>query len=146
MAIHRLVVALAESLGDQEKVSATADDIYRALSGISPAIHALIAEQNQTVVGAAIFFLTFSTWRGNRGVYLQDIYLDPQLRGAGCGKQLIASVASWAAAHDADHLRLSVDSNNKAAQSFYASIGMAYCEKEMIYQISGDKFAALEMP
>ena len=138
--IHRLIVALAESLDDQDKVTATVDDIRNALSGSDPAMHALITQQDDQILGVAVFFLTFSTWRGTRGVYLQDIYLHPSLRSAGSGRKLLASVVAWAAEQGADHLRLSVDSANREAQKFYENIGMSYRDEEMIYQISGRDF------
>ena len=142
-AIHALITALAESLGDRDRVSATVSDIRTALSGAEPALYAFIAERDEKVLGGAIFFLTFSTWRGTRGVYLQDIYVSPAWRGNGGGKELLAKVVSWAAEHGADHLRLSVDSDNQEAQAFYQNAGMSYCDKEMIYQIADSAFETL---
>ena len=145
VAIHALIAALAESLGDRNRVSATVSDIRAALSGAEPALYAFIAERDEQVLGGATFFLTFSTWRGTRGVYLQDIYVSPAWRGSGGGKKLLASVVSWAAEHGADHLRLSVDHDNPEAQAFYQNAGMSYCDKEMIYQIEDRAFEALRV-
>lgn len=141
--IQLLVVDLAEATGELNGISSSADDFRRALSGPDPAIHAFIVERNLEPVGVAIFFLTFSTWRGNQGVYLQDIYLCADSRGTGAGRRLLAKVAAWAVERGADHLRLSVDNDNDSAQAFYESIGMTYRSKEMIYQISGNDFKQL---
>jgi len=142
-AIHLLVLGLADATGELNRISSSADDFRSALSGPDPAIHAFVVERNLEPVGVAIFFLTFSTWRGNMGVYLQDIYLRMDCRGTGAGKILLAKVAAWAVERGADHLRLSVDRDNNSAQAFYESIGMTYCSKEMVFQISDDAFKQL---
>ena len=137
-AVQSLIVDLAESIGALNRVQSTVEDFHRALSGAEPAIHALLVEQDHQVVGLAVFFLSFSTWRGKSGVYLQDIYVHPRLRGTGTGRKLLARVAAWATDRRADHLRLSVDGGNSGAQAFYERLGMRFCEEERIYQISGD--------
>jgi ribosomal protein S18 acetylase RimI-like enzyme len=73
------------------------------------------------------------------------MYVSPAWRGNGGGKKLLARVVSWAAEHGADHLRLSVDSDNQEAQAFYQKAGMSYCNKEMIYQIEDSAFEALRV-
>jgi ribosomal protein S18 acetylase RimI-like enzyme len=142
-AVQSLIVDLAETVGGSDRVKSTVEDFHNALSGAEPDIYALMLEQDQVPVGLAVFFLTFSTWRGKRGAYLQDIYLQPGLRGTGAGKRLLAQVAAWAIDKGADHLRLSVDSDNKSAQAFYESIGMKLCEEERVYQISDDDLVQL---
>jgi ribosomal protein S18 acetylase RimI-like enzyme len=141
--IRSLVIELAVAMDELDKVSSSIKDFRDALSGTDPAIHGLLVEQDGKPVGMAIFYLTFSTWRGSRGVYLQDIYLHPNVRGTGAGKQLLAKVVAWAIDRDADHLRLSVDSDNTNAQLFYESIGMSFCKKEKIYQISDQSLQQL---
>lgn len=142
-AVQSLIVDLAESIGELNRVKSTVEDFHRALSGAEPEIHALLADQNQNPVGLAVFFLNFSTWRGKSGVYLQDIYVHPDLRNTGTGKQLLVRVAAWAIDKGADHLRLSVNGDNSSAQAFYKSCGMKFCEEERIYQISDDDFMNL---
>lgn len=143
VAIQSLVVDLATAIDQLDKVSSTAEDFREALSSSEPEIHALLVERDRQPVGLAIFFLTFSTWRGNKGVYLQDIYLHPDMRGTGAGKKLMARVIAWSVEKGADHLRLSVDIKNTSAQLFYESVGMTLCDKEMIYQISDMNFEEL---
>jgi len=141
--VHSLIVELAEAIGELDRVSSSIDDFRKALSGPNPGIHAFLVERNLEQIGIAIFFLAFSTWRGNWGVYLQDIYIRADSRGTGAGKVLLANVAAWGIERGADHLRLSVDSDNTPARSFYESTGMTFCSKEMIYQISDDEFRQL---
>jgi GNAT superfamily N-acetyltransferase len=142
-AIHALILELAEQLDVREKIASSNKDIRDALLGTEPAVHALLAEQGDIAIGVAIFFLSFSTWRGSNGVYLQDIYLRSGEREEGTGKRLLAKVAEWATAQGADHMRLSVDVENVAAQSFYRHIGMSNRDDEMIFQISGRDFQVL---
>lgn len=142
-AVHALILELAEFTDDGKKVVSTTENIRAALAGSEPLLHAFIAEQDGNPVGVAIVYLTFSTWRGTKGVYLQDIYVRPNLRSTGTGRQLLAAVAKWATARGADHLRLSVDTDNLTAQSFYGHVGMLHRDDEMIFQISGTSFAAM---
>ena len=134
---------LAESMGATRKMYSTVEDIVTALSGNTPAIHAFVAEDESAPLGMAIFFLSYSTWRGSRGVYLQDIYVAGGARDAGLGRRLMQQVADWATAHGADHLRLSVDRDNTAARSFYDNLGLSYRDDEMICTIVGDAFKSM---
>jgi GNAT superfamily N-acetyltransferase len=142
-AIHSMLIELAEMMNTRARLVSTTQDIVEAMSGNDPAIHILIAEQLQKPVGIALFFLTFSTWRGTRGVYIQDIYLAPIVRGTGLGKRMMGAVVNWASARGADHLRLSVDQGNATAQSFYQALGLSFSEDEMIYEIFGVPFEEL---
>lgn len=135
-----MILALADTVGGRAGVSSTVQDFERALSGNAPAIHAVVAEQHGAAVGLAIFFPTFSTWRGSGGVYLQDIYVANGLRGSGVGRVLLQTVMDWANRRGATHLRLSVDRDNKLAQTFYESLGLGWREDEKIYEIAGDAF------
>jgi len=138
--IHTFIVELAEQMDVREKLTSSSKDIGRALLAREPAVHVMVAEHGDDAIGVAIFFLTYSTWRGSNGVYLQDIFLRPGKRGAGTGRTLLSKVVAWAAERGADHLRLSVDADNRAAQSFYRHIGMSSRDDEMTFQISGRDF------
>ena len=141
--VHGMLFELAVSLDDVHKISCTVRNIETALSGGAPDIHAIIAEKNGEAVGVSVFFLTFSTWRGTRGVYIQDIFVADSARAAGLGARLLKEVISWGADQDADHLRLSVDRTNTAARSFYENLGLSLRDDEMIYTIVGDPFVDL---
>lgn len=142
-AVHAMLLRLALAMGAPRKNSSSAKQIATALSGDTPAIHALIGEMQGKPVGVAVFFLTFSTWRGKPGVYVQDIYVAANARGAGLGKILLQAVAAWGLQQGADHLRLSVDPNNAAARAFYASVGLKLREDEVIYAATGESFTNL---
>jgi len=141
--IHSLILELAEHLSARDKVGSTVENIRSALLGNEPAVHALVAELDGRLIGVAIFFLTFSTWRGSNGVYLQDIYVRPNVRTTGTGRKLLSQVVAWAATQGADHMRLSVDTDNVEARSFYEHLGMLQRDDEMIFQIFGTKFETM---
>lgn len=142
--IHAMLKQLAESMSVAQKMQSTVEDILTALSSDTPMIHALVAENDNEPLGMAVFFLTFSTWRGSPGVYLQDIYVAEKARDAGLGRRLIRQVVAWARARGADHMRLSVDRDNTAARSFYQGLGFAYRDDEMIFTVVGDAFKSMD--
>ena len=99
------VVGLVHELADYERAAEhcllTADQLHTALFGPSPALYghvAEVADENgrATVVGCALWFLNFSTWRGVHGLYLEDLYVQPAHRGSGIGRALLARLAACA--------------------------------------------------
>jgi GNAT superfamily N-acetyltransferase len=138
--VHGALLELAASMNKSHRIGSTIADITAALSRVPPDIHAIIAQgkNNNETVGLGVFFLIFSTWRGTRGVYLQDIFVADSMRGTGLGARLLREVISWGVDQGADHLRLSVDRRNKKARSFYESLGLSLRENERIYTIAGD--------
>jgi GNAT superfamily N-acetyltransferase len=136
--VHGALLELAASMNESHNISSTVADIEAALAGDTPDIRAIVARSNEETVGLGVFFLTFSTWRGARGVYLQDIFVADGMRGTGLGARLLREAISWGVDQGADHLRLSVDRHNKKARSFYESLGLSLRDDEMIYTIIGD--------
>lgn len=142
-AIHAALVALARATGGEADLTSTAEDIRAHGFGADPAFEALIAEIDGGFAGLAITFPIFSTWRGERGVYVQDLYVEAALRGRGVGEALLREVARRARARGAGYLSLSVDAGNAAAQAFYARLGIPYAAKERLHLAKGAAFAAL---
>ncbi|MDH4108879.1 MAG: GNAT family N-acetyltransferase [Gammaproteobacteria bacterium] len=142
-AMHAMVVALGTATGAEHKVKSTPLDLLRHGFGAEPAFEALIADRDGEAVGLCIYGYVFSTWRGDPGVYVIDLFVDDSARGAGLGERLLREAARAGIKRNASHLRLSVDRQNEGAQRFYERIGMVYRKDEHIYQISGDDFAAL---
>jgi len=81
--IHAMLRALAAGLGMADQISSTAEDIRLHGFGERPAFEALIAEQDGEPLGLSLYFSSFSSWNGKRGVYLQDIFVDQRARGTG---------------------------------------------------------------
>ncbi len=141
--IHALVLELAAAIGMTGKVSSRVADIRDRGFGSDPAFEALIAERDGAAVGLCLFFESFSTWDGRRGVYVQDIYVSEAARGLGLGRRLLAEAAAISRARGGSYLRLSVEADNDQAQDFYAHVGLAWSRGERIYQVRGDDFTAL---
>lgn len=141
--VHAMIIGLAKATGLREKVTSKPDDFRRFGSRGQPAFQALIAELDGEPVGLSLFFYSFSSWRGELGVYVQDLYVSEKMRGSGLGRRLIAETARLARRRGATYLRLSVGRDNTAAQAFYRSIGLSASEEECIYQAIGPAFEKL---
>lgn len=141
--LHRLLTGLAQATGLTEKMSGSPDDLRRLGFRDKPAFQALIAERDGKPVGLSLFFYNFSSWRGELGVYVQDLYVADEARGAGLGRKLIAETARVGKTQGATHLRLSVDRANERAQQFYRRLGLAPSDRELIFQATGEAFERL---
>jgi ribosomal protein S18 acetylase RimI-like enzyme len=140
--IHAGLLAMARAMGDGDKVTSTAADIRKHGFGDHPAFEVLIAEFDGAFAGLCLTFPSFSTWRGERGVYVQDLYVDEACRGRRVGETLLRAVARRGKAKGAGYIRLSVDIANKKAESFYERLGITHSRDEHIHMIKGDAFDA----
>ncbi|WP_375202521.1 GNAT family N-acetyltransferase [Hyphococcus sp.] len=137
--IQAMIAALAlEAHGPAQVL--TIEDVTKYGFGAEPAFQALVAEIDGAVMGLAIFFPEFSTWRGRRGIYLQDIYVKPEARGRGVGKELIDALTREAKEMSAVYLRLAVDSDNHDAARFYERLGFAEAHRDRIFMLTDDAF------
>ena len=141
--IARMIRALAAGNGEIHKVTGRAEDFARYGFSDLPAFRALIAERDGEPVGLSLWFCNFSSWRGDVGIYIQDLYVDDSLRGTGLGRRLLEETARCGLAAGATHLRLSVASSNSGARAFYKRLGLAFRDDECIYQISDKDFSTL---
>lgn len=122
------IVALIRALADYEKaapgaVSLTDDLLRDALFGPRPAVEGLVAAQDNELIGYALFFHNFSSWRGKRGLFLEDLFVRPERRGQGIGKALLAQVIRIARARGCARLEWIVLDWNQPAIDFYKSQG-----------------------
>jgi GNAT superfamily N-acetyltransferase len=141
-AILRCLAALSAQDGADH--AATAEDYRRHGFGRDRVFHALVAESGGEVVGVAVFFPTFSTQRGTPGVYVQDLWLAPEMRGRGLGRRLLAAVRARAARWGADHLLLMVARRNARAARFYARTGFRRLASYDTLILDGSAYATLE--
>ena len=93
-AIHDMIVGLAEFEMEPDAVTATPADLHEALFGPRPALFAHVADDAEHgVVGFSLWFLNYSTWLGRHGIYLEDLFVQPEHRGSGYGRALLANLA-----------------------------------------------------
>ncbi|TNM37786.1 GNAT family N-acetyltransferase, partial [Nocardioides albidus] len=91
--ILRLIRDLAEYEKEPDAVATTEDDLRRWLFGEDPVAGVLIGEADGAVVAMALWFRTFSTWTGTPGIYLEDLFVEPEARGRGLGRTLLSTLA-----------------------------------------------------
>ena len=99
------------------------DDFRRHLFGPRPAAEAALAEVAGEPVGFALWFTTFSTFRGQPGLYLEDLFVRPAYRGRGIGKGLLAAWPGWRSSAGCGRLEWSVLDWNVPAIGFYRALG-----------------------
>ena len=138
--IHAGLLAMARAMGDGDKITSTASDIRTHGFGDRPAFEVLIAEIDGAFAGLCLTFPSFSTWRGQPGIFVQDLYVDEAWRGRRIGEALLRAVARRGKAKGAGYLRLSVDIDNTKAEAFYERLGITHSRNEHIHMIKGDAF------
>jgi GNAT superfamily N-acetyltransferase len=142
--ILRFIRALAgyEHLLDQ--VAATEEGLARCLFRESrPAAEALIAEYGGEGAGFALFFHTFSTFAGKRGLYIEDLYVLPEFRGRGLGKALIKEAARLAVERECGRLEWSCLDWNEPSIRFYLSLGARPLTEWTMYRVAGEALQKL---
>jgi GNAT superfamily N-acetyltransferase len=142
--IHDMIVELAVYEKEPDAVTATPADLERALFGNNPALFASIAEDEAgTVVGFALWFLNYSTWLGTHGIYLEDLYVKPEYRGGGFGKELLAHLAGICLERGYGRLEWWVLDWNAPARGFYESIGAQALTEWIPYRVTGAALSEL---
>jgi GNAT superfamily N-acetyltransferase len=114
---------LAEYEREPNAVVATEDDLRRDGFGPDPKYHCVIAEWNTTPAGFGFFFYNYSTWLGRPGLYLEDLFVLPEMRGKGIGKALLQHIAKIAVRNNCCGMRWQVLEWNEPAIKFYESLG-----------------------
>jgi len=117
--IHRL----AEYEREPNAVVATEQDLLRDGFGPNPKYSCVIAEWDGRPAGFAFFFYNYSTWRGRAGLYLEDLFVLPDMRGKGIGKALLQHLAQIAVKEECYGIRWMVLEWNEPALKFYDSLG-----------------------
>ncbi|WP_299034498.1 GNAT family N-acetyltransferase [uncultured Pseudokineococcus sp.] len=142
-ALDALVHHLAAYEREPEAVEATPDDLRRALFGPAPRVHCLVAEVDGEVAGMALWFLTYSTWRGRHGIWLEDLVVHADHRGSGLGRALLAALAAECTSRGLARLEWSVLDWNAPARGFYAALGAAPQEEWTTWRLDGGALDAL---
>jgi GNAT superfamily N-acetyltransferase len=144
------IVALVRELADYEKalheVRLTGDQLTAVLFGESPALFGHVAEVDGEVVGTALWFLNFSTWRGTHGIYLEDLYVQPQHRGAGLGKELLRTLAAVCVQRGYSRLEWSVLDWNESAIQFYKAQGAVPMDEWTVWRLTDEALERFGQP
>jgi len=109
----------------------------------SPTAWAHVAEVDGEVVGIAVWFLTFSTWTGRNGIWLEDLYVRPEHRGAGLGRALLAELARICVERGYPRLEWTVLDWNTPALEVYRHLGAAPMDEWTTHRLTGDALADL---
>ncbi len=112
-------------------------------AGGAPLVHCFVAERGGAIVGMALWFVSYSTWEGKHGIFLEDLFVAPAARGAGIGRALLASLAAEAERRGFRRVEWSVLDWNTPARDFYGAMGAAALTEWVPYRISGEALAAL---
>jgi GNAT superfamily N-acetyltransferase len=143
-AIATMLARLADETGDGAVFASTPETIRAHGFGPAALFEALVAEGGDAPTGLALYFRHFSTTRGQPGVYVQDLWVAPEARGAGLGARLLADVAARGrAGWGARYLALTTHGGNASGRAFYARLGFSAQGADVPMMLDGAGFAAL---
>lgn len=145
------ILALVRDLADYERLPheavATEQQFHHALFGNEPKVFAHVVEhaspEGHRLGGFAMWFLNFSTWLGRHGLYLEDLYVRPELRGAGYGKRILATLAQECVDQDYGRLEWWVLDWNEPALGFYRTLGAVPMDDWTVHRVTGDDLRTL---
>lgn len=141
--ILRLIGELAVYEKLEHMAVGTEETLRACLFGARPAAETLIAERGGRAVGFALFFTTFSTFLCKPGLYLEDLFVEPEHRGAGIGKALLRSLAALARARDCGRLEWRVLDWNEPSIKFYESLGASIMKEWLLVRMTETEFAGM---
>ncbi len=147
--IVQMVRDLAEYEKALDEAVATEEQFERALFGPDPKVFAHVVEHESdaySLAGFALWFLNFSTWVGKHGLYLEDLYVRPELRGSGYGKALLSTLARECVENDYGRFEWWVLDWNEPALGFYRSIGAVPMDEWTVQRVTGEALAELANP
>jgi GNAT superfamily N-acetyltransferase len=141
------IVSLIRGLADYERLSeyVTLNEalLEEHLFGKQAFAEVLLAEDAGVVAGYALFFHNYSTFLGQPGIYLEDLFVRPELRGHGHGKALLAALANLAVKRGCGRLEWCVLNWNEPALRFYQSLGAEAMDEWTTYRLTGDELVKL---
>jgi GNAT superfamily N-acetyltransferase len=141
--ILRLIRALADYERDPAAVENTVEDLHAHLFADVPHVFAHVAELDGRIVGIAVWFLNYSTWTGRHGIYLEDLFVDPDVRRQGVAEGLMRALAAEADAHGYARMEWAVLDWNELAKGFYRRLGARHNETWEPWRLDGEALAAL---
>ena len=145
-AMHALMYELAEFEKLTHLFTGTADGLADALFGARPAAEALVAEDGGRIVGYALFFHNYSTFLSRRGLYLEDLYVQPSQRGTGLGTAMLRALAAIAVERGCARFEWTVLDWNTPAIGFYEKLGATVLPDWRVVRMTGDALEKLAAP
>ncbi len=141
--ILEFVRGLAQYEKHLERVEATEDRIRKTLFGAEPAAQVVFAYDNDTPVGYAIFFYTYSSFVALPGIYLEDLFVKPEARGKSVGRELLRYLARVAREKGCSRIEWAVLNWNEPAIGFYKRLGAVPMDEWDVYRLSGNELDRL---
>jgi len=137
-----LILSFIRKLAEYEKMShlvvSTEENIHEHVFGTNPVAEVLLAYVDSEAVGFALYFRNFSTFLGRAGIYLEDLFVDPEHRGKGIGKALLVRLAKIAAERGYGCVEWAVLNWNEPSIEFYRSLGAVPLDAWTAYRLTGD--------
>ena len=132
----------------EDQVQTTDEALHGALFGPfgpegGPFVSALVADSGDRLVGMAVYFVSFSTWTGRHGIYLEDIYVRPDVRRGGVGSALLRALAGEVVSRGFTRLEWSVLDWNSPAIEFYKACGAFGLEEWTTFRLAGEALRAM---
>ncbi len=141
--ILELILALAEFEKLSHEVVADADTLRRTLFGKRRVAEVLIAEYAGRTAGFALFFQSFSTFVGRPGIYLEDLFVKPEFRGNGIGREILAFLARLAVERNCGRLEWAVLDWNTRAIEFYKRLDARPMGDWTVFRLTGESLRNL---
>jgi GNAT superfamily N-acetyltransferase len=142
-----IILSFIRKLAEYEKLShlvvASEADVREHVFGANPVAEVLLAYWDEEAVGFALYFRNFSTFLGQPGIYLEDLFVDPPHRGKGIGKALLARLAKIAAERGYGRLDWAVLDWNTPSIEFYRSLGAVPLDAWTGYRLTGEALERL---
>lgn len=142
-----VVHAMIRQLADYERLThicvASEEDLHKALWGPHPAAEVLIAWKDADAAGFALFFHNYSTFLGRRGLWLEDLFVQPKHRRRGCARALLTALAALAVQRNCGRFEWSVLDWNVDACDFYRALGATILPDWRIARVVGPALADL---
>ncbi len=135
-AVAGMVRGLADHIGTGVVPRLTGEKLVASLD----LIDVLVAEEDGRLLGACLGLLTFSTWRGEKGLYVVDLFVEPAARGKAIGEKLLRVAAQRGAMRGVRFIKLEVDETNTGAQRFYERIGFIKKTEDRLHILEPDHF------
>ncbi len=121
----------------------TEQQLHAALFGEQVSLYAHVAEVGDDVVGFAVWFRNFSTWRGRHGIYLEDLFVAPEHRGSGLGKALLGELAAECIEQGYARLEWWVLDWNASSIAFYRSLGAIAMNDWTVFRLTDEPLVTL---